>query len=248
MPTLIKGDRGDKRLDLLMTRSHVEEQKHRPYTSNSKLQAVVVGDMGSGKSLLMTILATFYRNKPFYANFWLNPYFFKKYEKFSFLKLFKNPNVSAIFLDEFHNIANQFSSIATQTRLLHAIFTQARKRNMFICLSVHRFYRLPKAIREDTDTIFYPKIEQDPNNPENDKLHFTIWDIRRDVMKDFVIKNVNRFYKLYNTREIIVSDTLIDELSNLTLKKARTKKALLETGDKEAIDLVENLDKYMSHK
>jgi len=243
MPTLIKGDRGDKRLDLLMTRSHVEEQKHRPYTSNSKLQAVVVGDMGSGKSLLMTILATFYRNKPFYANFWLNPYFFKKYEKFSFLKLFKNPNVSAIFLDEFHNIANQFSSIATQTRLLHAIFTQARKRNMFICLSVHRqarkrnmficlsvhrFYRLPKAIREDTDTIFYPKIEQDPNNPENDKLHFTIWDIRRDVMKDFVIKNVNRFYKLYNTREIIVSDTLID--------------------DKEAIDLVENLDKYMSHK
>ena len=119
---------------------------------------------------------------------------------------------------------------------------------MFICLSVHRFYRLPKAIREDTDTIFYPKIEQDPNNPENDKLHFTIWDIRRDVMKDFVIKNVNRFYKLYNTREIIVSDTLIDELSNLTLKKARTKKALLETGDKEAIDLVENLDKYMSHK
>ena len=99
--------------------------------SKETLTLTVLGDKGSGKTLFMAIIGLMFHvaGFVFYTNFWMDENIITR-KDFSISQLYKNPNVSGIFLDECHNIADQNSNRSSETQLLTALFTQSRKRKI----------------------------------------------------------------------------------------------------------------------
>ena len=87
--------------------------------SKETLTLTVLGAKGSGKTLFMAIIGLMFHlvGFEFYTNFWMDKNITTR-KDFSISKLYKNPNVSGIFLDECHNIADQNSNRSSETQLL----------------------------------------------------------------------------------------------------------------------------------
>jgi len=185
-------------------------------------QTVIVGYKGSGKTLLQTILAYhFFKNKPFWSNFWLLPQAFPQVLDFNLPDFYKNPNVKGLFLDEAHTIANQFSSGSLTSQVLTGLLSQSRKHNQFICISTIEFNWLAKDIRLSTDYLVKPFIDL-----KRDRLYFSIWDVQTDLnnFKTFCVKNVSQYYKLYDTKFVVISTELENKIKKIVVKQTKINK------------------------
>jgi len=198
------------------------------------LTMAIIGDKGSGKTLFMAIMGVIYNylGKEFYTNFYMSEEITHRHE-FNIRNLYFNPNVEGIFLDEAHNIADQNSNQTLETQLLVALFTQSRKRNQLILLSTLRFYKLAKDLRNLTNVIVYPYYDI-----EKDKLYLQFWDFRNETTTEFIVKNSSRFFKFYDTYEIVVSEKIKTQLAQFLLKHQRLKKEInkdLENHEKQLL-------------
>jgi len=219
----------------------LEKYDHNKHFGKSPktLTCAILGDKGTGKTLFMCIISLVYQlgKANFYTNFWMNKEIDYRHE-FNLKQMYRNPNVSGIFLDEVHNIADQNSNNSLETSLLIALFSQSRKRNQLILLSSLRFYKMAKDLRNMVNILIYPDF-----NEKKDELVLTFWNIRTDEVFSRKIKRVSRFFKYYNTYEIIVSEQIKNQLSNFLLKEKKLEKDIeshLDTNDKELLDNMED--------
>ena len=205
------------------------------------LTITILGEKGSGKTLFMAIIGLlyYYFNIKFYTNFYM-PKEITSRKDFNIRALYNNPNVKGIFLDEVHNIADQNSNRTMETQLLVALFTQSRKRGQLIMMSSLVFYKLAKDLRSLTDLILYPKY-----NRKEDILYLTFWDIRTDKIRTRRIYKASRFFKYYNTYEIIVSEQIKSHLSSFLLKQKKLEKELQRELDTNDLDMLDNLEERM---
>ena len=194
----------------------LEKYDHNKYMGKAPktLTCAILGDKGTGKTLFMAIISLIYQvaKLNFYTNFWLKEKINFRHD-FNLKQMYRNPNVSGIFLDEVHNIADQNSNNSLETSLLIALFSQSRKRNQLILLSSLRFYKMAKDLRNMVNILIYPDYDE-----KKDILDLTFWDIRTDKVITKRIKKVSKFFKYYNTYEIIVSEQIKSQLSNFLLK------------------------------
>ena len=113
----------------------IDKYDHNKYIGKSPqtLTCAIIGDKGSGKTLFMCIFGLIYQlfSRYFYTNFWMNKEITYR-DEFNLKQMYRNPNVSGIFLDEVHNIADQNSNHSLETSLLVALFSQSRKRSQLI--------------------------------------------------------------------------------------------------------------------
>ena len=202
---------------------------------------MIVGDKGSGKSLFMAILGFIYQyaKSYFYSNFWMDERITYRKE-FNIKNLFNNPNVSAIFLDEMHNIADQNSNNSLETQLLVSLFTQTRKRGQLVVMSSLKFYKVAKDLRHLVDMIIYPEY-----NKYYDYLNLVIWNFKQGYIKEQKVQNVSAFFEYYNTYELITSENMKYQLGQYLLKNAKLKKDMEKELDRNDIDLVENLEEKL---
>jgi len=194
----------------------------------------VLGDKGTGKTLLLAIFCCIYETLGiyYYTNFSLHPSFIYR-KPFDIKALYGNPDVEGIFLDECHNIADQNSNHTLETQLLVALFTQSRKRNQLIFMTSLRFYKLAKDLRYLTDIILYPNY-----NEYDDTLTLEFIDIKTDMGFTEEISNVSRFFNIYDTTEIIYSGKIKTQLKQYLLQKKRIEKEVekeLDVNDKKLI-------------
>jgi len=218
----------------------LEKYDHNKYMGKSPktLTCAILGDKGSGKTLFMCIYGLIYQlyHKDFYSNFWLNKEITHRND-FNIRKMYRNPNLTGIFLDEVHNIADQNSNHSLETSLLVALFSQSRKRSQLILLSSLRFYKMAKDLRSMVNVLIYPQYRE-----KKDELALTFWDIRDDKVTSKKIKNASRFFKYYNTYEIIVSEQIKGQLSNFLLKEKRLQKDIEDNLNETDKELLDNLD------
>lgn len=207
--------------------------------ANKSLTFCLVGDKGSGKSLFMCIICLLFEisNKPYYTNFKIIGDNIKNRIPFTIKKFYENPNIEGIFLDETHNIADQYANPTLPTKLLVALFTQSRKRNQLIFFATQQFYKLSKDFRLMTDIIVFPKHDE-----FEDRLVLIFWNLRTQKVSYKTIHNVSRFYNYYDTNEIIVSKEIKKGLSNYMLNEVKLNKEIdkeLNNDDKALLNKIE---------
>jgi hypothetical protein len=226
-----------------------EEFIDNPFSNVTKIRAketltiTILGEKGSGKTLFMAIIGLMFHiaGFTFYSNFWMNENITCR-KDFSISQLYRNPNVSGIFLDECHNVADQNSNRTSETQLLTALFTQSRKRGQLILLSTLHFYKIAKDLRHLTNIIAYPELHE-----KNDLLIIEFWDLERNRRAKTYIPNVSRFFKYYDTYEIIVDDRIKNQLSNYLLKNVKVKEEIKKKLGKEEQEIIMNIRRNLKN-
>jgi len=206
--------------------------------SPKTLTLTLLGDKGTGKTLFMCIIGLIYQlfGVDFYSNFWMSNNITHR-KPFSIRDLYRNPNVRGIFLDEMHNITDQNSNQSVETKLLVALFTQSRKREQLLIFSSLRFYMLAKDIRNLTNILVYPEFDE-----RKDILTLTFWDIRNDKVITRKINGISRFFKYYDTYEIVVSEQIKTQLSSFLLKHKKLETEIKKKLDKEERELLNGIE------
>jgi len=214
------------------------DYQQRRKSKRDTLTFTVIGEKGSGKTLFMCILAFMYDylEKEYYTNFSMSKSLIHKHH-FNIKNLYNNPDVEAIFLDEMHNIADQFSNNTLETQLLVALFTQSRKRNQLIVMSSLKFYKIAKDLRHLTNIVVIPDY-----NEEKDFLDLTFWNFRTDFQTTKRWYNVSCFFEYYDTYEIIYSEKIKLQLTQFLLKHEKIKKEMKKELGVNDIMLIEKLE------
>ena len=199
----------------------------------------MVGDKGTGKTLFMCIVALMFEamKLTYMTNFKMFGRL-KYHSRFTIKDFYKNPDVKGVFIDEIHNISDQFSNQSLSTKLLVALFTQSRKRGQTIILATQHEHKVSKDLRVLTDIIVFPYYQED-----KDLLILNFWDIKRTgKITSKRIKNVSRFFNFYDTEEIIYSKEIIDGVTQYMLNQVKLKETADKKLDEEDKKLIEGLE------
>jgi ABC-type dipeptide/oligopeptide/nickel transport system ATPase component len=185
----------------------------------------IVGEMGSGKTLLMTyfLYGDFLENRQIYSNYHLE-------FKYSLIKLkeliekakhkeqLKNATIG---IDEIHIFFESRRSGSKKNIVGSYLVTQSRKRSLDIVYTTQFFYQVEKRIRDNTQYLIRShKVADDVYQYEFHKRVDTLTieggGGEFQLIKTFIIrhKSARAIYKLYDTEEVIMDlgeDELDDE-------------------------------------
>ena len=190
--------------------------------------AGIVGKLGRGKTALLTALA--YINKTagsFYVKRLLFPEIFNMSNHFKVYANYKlkfdfepvtdfeqinTMNEGSAFLDELWLWADSRMSMSKKNQAVSMIALTSRKRDIDIYYTAQNWSRIDKRIRNITDVILIPEINQATGMMKvevcepNEKF--------KQVIKTFTI-NMLPFFSMYNTKEEI------QELNNEAISKEK---------------------------
>jgi hypothetical protein len=122
-----------------MIKAELEKVKHRVLTKDRDFVAIVDGEEGVGKSVLVQQIASFLD-----PNFNIDNIVFTSDE---FLRRIKDPNIkkgSCIVLDEAFSAANNRASLTEVNRSMIGVATEMRQKNLFIFMVIPSFFDLDK--------------------------------------------------------------------------------------------------------
>jgi hypothetical protein len=174
----------------------------------------MVGDMGSGKTLLMTMLLKqdFDNDRTILCNYHLN----FKYELLKVKKLIdeaknnKQLKNLTLGLDELHISVDARTSMSKRNRIFSYLVTQTRKRSVDLYYTTQFFDQVEKRVRQNTVYIF--RCKRLKENMFYYRLYkksddFTLGEESGFIPKNaFIIRgeNAKEIYKLYDTEEMIM--------------------------------------------
>ena len=155
------------------------------------------GTMGSGKTLLATLLALDYLesfpNNKIYANYHLNPEIFKNFT-YNSLMLFDYESLEncLLILDDIYAIKNK--------AFIGVIVNLSRKNNIHVIITAQYYTMVDKLIRS-MSIVMYPEI-----NREKDYMFVSFLNpnqLTGQIRQKFYVKNLSRFFtkELYDTNE-----------------------------------------------
>lgn len=156
---------------------------------------VVNGNLGSGKSLFLTIYAMMSKRKVV-SNFHLE----RNYEKFNIQDFIKAKYEDCvILLDEAYQYIDSRNSMLEINQLFSYILFQSRKKNVELFVCSQLISTIDIRFRSLADCVIYCEKDRDgfmytifaPNNPKESFVSILPYD------------KAKQFFKYYNTNEII---------------------------------------------
>jgi hypothetical protein len=164
------------------------------------LLIIIVGTMGSGKTLLMTHFATKINNKPIYSNYEIKVRNYKKLEAIDLVNL---PNDIEVFLDEGYAWLESRISSSLLNRYMSYLLLQSRKRQNNFYITAQLFSSIDKRFRLHSDILILAKKVGLPDNPRGFK--YSVMNIRDNKFSTlfFPINKARKLFRLYDTTEII---------------------------------------------
>lgn len=208
----------------------------------------ILGNLGSGKTLLMVILA-YYADKPIVANFNIQ-FDDKEVEEFNLNRFLQADYENCvILLDEAYTYLESRISGSELNRIMSYILFQSRKKNVELYITAQLLSSLDKRYRELSDLF----IIANPN--EANFRYFMVFD-NKEFQFALNKQKVTPFFSCYNTNEVIFtknekllfdtkdSDDKLDEIE----KHAKTiedyyHKKKINTITKDMVDLYIRTDK-----
>lgn len=155
---------------------------------------IILGNLGSGKTLLLTYLATKTKRKIF-ANYEI---YLKNYNKLEVDTLLNLPNNIDVYLDEAYTWLESRVSGKALNRYLSYILLQSRKRTLDIYCTAQLFSTLDKRFREKADILI--KCEK-----KNLGYKYWIYNMNQYTQKILLLpfEKAEKYYKVYDTYEIV---------------------------------------------
>lgn len=164
----------------------------------------ITGSMGSGKTLLMTIMAhKYYSDKRIkasvYANYGLNFPFKPLHMKDIADAEFDFSN-AVLALDELHLFMDSRQSGTKKNRIISYFITQSRKRNIIFIYTTQQSHQIDKRLRSNTD-YFINCENLTGGRTSNVFIRYTINDMKGHSQR-YIFK-ADPFFHLYDTHQMI---------------------------------------------
>lgn len=176
---------------------------------------IIIGNQGSGKTLLMCKLAYFMhkQNKTIYSN--IN--FTFPYKKINYNDIIQcNYSNAAVFIDELHLLLpNRRSMSKVNIEITNSFISQVRKQNLEFYGSSQRFLKNDIKVRDETDYLYECKklifengtFKSSSSNINLDRKIPVVVSVKILEMSTMESKNIsfigNPYFDLYDTKEII---------------------------------------------
>lgn len=181
---------------------------------------IVLGNLGTGKTLLLTYLSTKIKRK-IYSNYEL---IIENYVKLEIESLLNLPNNIDVFLDEAYTWLESRVSGKALNRYLSYILLQSRKRTLDIYCTAQLFSTLDKRFREKADII----IKCEKIKDKGYKYHFFNMNKYSQKVLLLPFEKAKKYYKYYDTNEIVepyqkssLEFTLLQSNTEQLFKKAK---------------------------
>ena len=156
--------------------------------------ASLLGNLGSGKTLLLTYLATKFKRQ-IYSNFKLNLF---RYKPLKVMDLLTLPNNIEVFIDEGYTWLESRVSSKVLNRYLSYILLQSRKRTINIYITAQLFSTVDLRFRHQSDIIILCKrLEKG--------FQYKILNRSNNTFKNFFfpMTKAKNYFKYYDTYEIV---------------------------------------------
>lgn len=161
---------------------------------------IIFGNLGSGKTLLLTYIACKLSHKRIYANFNIKRMNCHYLEAIDLINL---PNEVEVLLDEGYSWLESRISGSDLNRYLSYLYFQSRKRNNNFYITVQMVSSLDKRYRNQADYIIEANLIGTIEKPSA----FTYTIIRtkdlKSVKKRFDIQFAKKYFKLFDTKQIV---------------------------------------------
>ncbi len=179
----------------------------------------IIGNLGSGKTLLATILA-YYSNLPIISNYSIE-FPNKQIEEFNLNKFIRAEYSNCVIvMDEAYTYLESRISGSELNRIMSYILFQSRKKSVQMYITAQLLSSLDKRYRELSDMFIVAN---------RIGVNFQYFVLVGNQQSNFILKyeNVLPFFDMYNTNEVILSTD---------------KKILFDT--QESADKLKEIEKY----
>jgi hypothetical protein len=184
---------------------------------------VIIGNQGSGKTLLMCKLAYFMLKQK--KNIFANISFNFKYDPIKYQDIIDCAYSDAsVFIDEAHLLlSNRRSMSKVNIEITNSFISQVRKQNLELYLSTQRFLKLDIKVRDETDYLYECKklifengvFKTSSINLNLDKKVPIVVSVKITELSTMESKDIsfigNPYFDLYNTKEIVKIEGLENE-------------------------------------
>jgi len=197
---------------------------------------VIIGNLGSGKTLFLTYLATKMPDRTIYSNFNIN---LPNVKPLKADKLLNVPDDIELFLDEGYTWLESRVSSSQFNRYLTYLLYQSRKRSNNFYITLQDFSTMDKRFRRQTDLLIIA---------QKSALAFKYLFIDYTSFKTYKYKlpfhEAQKLFSLYDTTEVIESKDKA-RLDYNILKQ--NPKALLKTVEKIAAKIKNDINGKITH-
>jgi len=154
----------------------------------------IIGNIGSGKTLLLVIIGK-HSKKKIFSNFQLD---LKLYNELEVIDLLNLENDIIVFIDEAYTWLESRTSMSTLNRYLSYIIFQSRKRNIDIFTTSQMFSSVDIRLREQSDIIIECKRV-------DDNFQYTFRNSNHKKISTFILpfSKAKKYFPIYNTYEIV---------------------------------------------
>lgn len=157
----------------------------------------ILGNKGSGKTLLTTIIAL-ESKRMVYSNYWIDMENYKPLEVIDFLNL---PNDVDVIMDEGYTWLEARTSSSFLNRYLSYINLQSRKRTIDIYLTAQMFSTIDLRFREQSDVI----VKCRHRLRETSDFFYSFLRVETEQKSSFLLKyqDAKTIFDKYDTYEIV---------------------------------------------
>lgn len=203
----------------------------------------IIGNMGAGKTLLLTFLTWIYKHKKnaFVATNYRNHVADLTLSAEELLVQISDLNkkeINLLAIDEIGKIAQATNWYTDINDIIGKIFTESRKRNFDIAYTSQSALMVDRNIRRVTDITLLPQY--DTKTKEVTVAYFEYKGIYWLRDEDFNF-NGEQFFNLYDTNEVILpnKESIVNYYMNELLKNETLYQRVLEVSKKsEQLDLI----------
>ena len=168
----------------------------------------IIGNLGTGKTLLMTVLGYRLYNRGYniYANYKLG-FDYTLLKTVEILEEIKTKKKNAMLLDEIWISADARQSMSDRNIIISRMIAQSRKKDCEVLYTAQWISQIESRIKTLTNMLFHPKIFLTDNKGIPVVLKVDIY--YREIMGDLdfvktIYMNTYGIEQLYDTSEIIV--------------------------------------------
>lgn len=173
------------------------------------------GGLGSGKTVMMTryLIKDYLKGKKIYTNFHLNEIEYELIDLSKILEMHKNGfdlNDCSLGIDEITVFCDCRRSGSTLNRLISYFILQSRKRNVDVYFTTQNLSMIDLRLVQYMDVqIICEKVKGQDGRTIEGLAKYRVFDLRdiRNLSINRFILDISKYYRFYNTREVILPPT-----------------------------------------
>lgn len=161
---------------------------------------LILGKMGSGKTLLLSFIGSKITDKKIYSNFTLK---LKNYVELKAYNLIKLPSNIEVFLDEGYTWLESRVSARDLNRYLSYMLFQSRKKDTNYYITAQMLSSIDKRFKQMADYLILCERKGSMDNPKGFK--YDVIDINNETSFKtfFSIEKAKEIYDIYDTTEVV---------------------------------------------